>query len=105
MGMKWPATRNELYRAGYQREFEIPTRPCKRCNTSIEFWRTPEGKLMPLEPSPENKNEMLCHYATCPHADEFRKEKKIEKESMQPSLFDLPKANLPWTDEKKCPDS
>jgi hypothetical protein len=69
----WPATRNALYAAGYARAFTIPTRPCKRCDVQIEFWHTPDKKLMPLEINPDNKSELLCHFNTCPHAEEFRK--------------------------------
>lgn len=66
----WPATRKELYAAGYSRLMTIAARPCKRCGKRIEFWKTPAGACMPIEPS---GNEMLCHFNTCPHAKEFRK--------------------------------
>lgn len=69
----WPATRKDLYAAGYSRAMHIPARPCKRCGVHIEFWNTPDKKLMPLEVSPDNKSELLCHFNTCPHAAEFRK--------------------------------
>lgn len=82
----WPATRQELYAAGYVRDFAIPTRPCKRCGKRLEFWRTPvDAQLMPLEES-EKQNVMLCHFATCPHAEEFRKA-KIETKPTQRELF------------------
>jgi hypothetical protein len=74
MGLRWPATRQELYAAGYQRELMRPARPCKRCGTRIEFWKTPDRQLMPIEVGKEDSNELYCHFATCPHADEFRKE-------------------------------
>jgi hypothetical protein len=69
----WPMTRKQLYAAGYNRMMEIPARPCKRCGTRIEFWRTPEDHIMPIEENREHKDEMLCHFSTCPHAAEFRK--------------------------------
>lgn len=82
--LTWPATRKQLYAAGYVRAMQIPARPCKRCNTHIEFWITPAKKLMPLENNPENKDELLCHFNTCPHAEEFRKpdekQRPIQKE-------------------------
>lgn len=71
--LTWPATRKQLYAAGYARAMHIPARPCKRCKTRIEFWHTNKHSLMPLEINPENKNELLCHFNTCPHAEEFRK--------------------------------
>jgi hypothetical protein len=73
MGLRWPATRKELYAAGYERALTIPPRPCKCCGKTIHFWRTPDKALMPVEISAENDNELLCHFNTCPHADEFRR--------------------------------
>jgi hypothetical protein len=85
MGLRWPATRNELYAAGYVREMNKPARPCKRCGTRIEFWRTPANQLMPIEVSKENDRELLCHFATCPHADEFRQ--PLERKPKQRELL------------------
>ena len=82
----WPATRKDLYGAGYKREITIPARACKRCGQQIQFWRTPGGKLMPLEENPENRDELLCHFYTCPHADEFRKE-DLKPRPIQKELF------------------
>jgi hypothetical protein len=83
----WPATRKQLYKAGYTRAFHISSRPCKRCSVRIEFWITPEKKLMPLE---EHRGEkeitMLCHFNTCPHADEFRKTEEKTR-PIQKELF------------------
>jgi hypothetical protein len=69
----WPATRKQLYAAGYARAMHIKARPCRRCGVHLEFWHTPKNSLMPLEINPENKKELLCHFNTCPHAEEFRK--------------------------------
>ena len=51
----------------------IRARPCRKCGVRIEFWFTNKSNLMPIETNPENKNELLCHFNTCPHAEEFRK--------------------------------
>jgi hypothetical protein len=71
--VSWPATRKELYAAGYTRAMQIPARACKRCDVRIEFWHTPENKLMPIEVNPDNENQLLCHFNTCPNAEEFRR--------------------------------
>ncbi len=74
--LEWPSTRKTLYAAGYARDLQAPSRPCKLCGVKIEFWRTPEGKLMPLEVDPlsmPNAPMLLCHFATCPEAEKFRK--------------------------------
>ena len=83
--LTWPLTRKQLYAAGYVREFTIPPRPCRRCGVRIEFWRTPENKLMPIEES-ERADEMLCHFNTCPHAEEFRKPEEKQR-PIQKELF------------------
>lgn len=81
----WPATRNALYKAGYSRAMHISPRSCKRCGVKIEFWNTPDKKLMPLETNPDNTSELLCHFNTCPHAKEFRK----PNEKMRPIQKEL----------------
>lgn len=85
MGLRWPATRKELYAAGYVRLMDRPPRPCKRCGRQIQFWRTPDGNTMPIEISKENPDELLCHFATCPNAGEFRK--SLEVKPKQGDLF------------------
>lgn len=82
----WPATRKDLYAAGYSRAMTIAARPCRRCGRRIEFWTTPAGALMPIEENPDNKNELLCHFNSCPHAKEFRKPEH-EPRSTQRELF------------------
>ena len=86
MSLTWPMTRKELYVAGYARQFNIPPRPCKLCGIRIEFWRTPANKIMPIEENPEHKDEMLCHFNTCPHADKFRKPEEKQR-PIQKELF------------------
>jgi hypothetical protein len=71
--LTWPATRKELYAHGYVRAMHIPSRPCRKCGTRIEFWRTPDNQLMPLEPTQGRDAPLLCHFATCPNAKEFRR--------------------------------
>ena len=73
MRVTFPATRGELTAAGY--EF-VYTRPCKRCQRALEFWRTPENKYAPLEVLEGNK--LQSHFSTCPFADEFRRPKQNE---------------------------
>lgn len=73
-GMKWPATRKELYAWGYTRDIQKPARKCKRCPAMIELWQTPTKTWMPLEVTKEDKNLLICHFATCPNANEFRRD-------------------------------
>lgn len=69
--MKFPASRLQLEVAHWKFEF---SRPCKRCKVSLEFHRTPAGKLAPLETVVvDGKFLLVSHFETCPFADEFKK--------------------------------
>ena len=82
----WPATRSDLDRAGFRLELGMLRRPCKRCGTTIEFWRTPNDQYIPLEPVKDDPNLFLCHFGTCPHANTFRR-KEYEPRPTQRELF------------------
>jgi hypothetical protein len=65
--MPFPKTDTELRAAGYTFD---RTETCKgpNCRKEIEFWWTPSGKRIPLDPG-----TMEPHWATCVDADRFRK--------------------------------
>ena len=63
--MGFPKTDNELTKAGYT--FEGKGK-CKGCGAEIEWFRTPKGKAMPIDPG-----TMEPHWSTCPVAKDFRK--------------------------------
>jgi hypothetical protein len=63
--MPFPRTDIDLTAQGY--EYESKTR-CRGCGAEIEFWRTPKGKHMPLDPG-----TLEPHWAHCPKAEAFRK--------------------------------
>ena len=44
--MSFPATRRALEDAGYKRS--TYTR-CQACMAAIEFWHTPQGRVIPME--------------------------------------------------------
>lgn len=84
-----PATPDELRRAGWHIEVK---RACRMCGTLLEFWRTRNEKLMPLEAVPTPGDglwRLVSHFATCPHADKFRREpaKAGQVAPKQQSLF------------------
>jgi len=69
--LKLPATLEQLKAAGWKCAY---SRECKLCHTSLEFWRTAAGKLMPLEGVlVEGIWLRASHWATCVFADEFRR--------------------------------
>jgi hypothetical protein len=65
--MPFPKNDKELIDQGYRLEARIH---CRGCGALIEFWLTPAGKHMPLDPG-----SLKPHWGTCPKANEFRKRK------------------------------
>lgn len=63
--MPFPRTDSDLKAAGYEYD---NTSHCRGCGAEIEWWRTPKGRLIPLDPG-----TMEAHFATCPKAKDFRK--------------------------------
>jgi len=55
-------------------KFELPTNPklhkCKGCGTTIIWVKTNTGKMMPVD------TDGTSHFATCPKADDFRRDVK-----------------------------
>lgn len=72
--MPFPATRDEMEERGYSLN-ECDGTICKTCRTSIEFWNTPSGNLIPMDPMHEPESKATPHWATCPDANNFRKKK------------------------------
>lgn len=64
--MPFPKTETELRAAGYEPPKEGSTH-CRGCGAEIEFWRTPKGKIIPLD-----AGTLESHWATCPKAKDFR---------------------------------
>ena len=56
---------------------------CKKCNAEIIFLKTKNNKFQPVDFKPEIKETdifdskiHISHFATCPFADSFRKNKE-----------------------------
>ncbi len=64
--MAFPTTETELKNQGYVYD---NTAKCRGCGSEINWYRTPKGKMIPLDP------ELTPHWSTCPKADQFRREK------------------------------
>ena len=69
--MPFPTTLDELRSTGYRFEH---TSHCKGCGALIEWWITPAGKRMPMDIT--DRGQVQTHFATCPRADQFRKERR-----------------------------
>lgn len=70
--MPFPETLDDLVKAGYKFEGH---KKCDgpRCNVTFEFWKTPSGKLVPLDIDEYGK--VVAHFATCPDAGRYSKGK------------------------------
>lgn len=72
MSEDWPHSREWLESHDYR--FESRTR-CRgaRCRKEIEFYRTPSGRLIPLERVFQGDGNLFTpHHAICPDVNQFR---------------------------------
>lgn len=74
--MPFPATREAMEAEGYLRGCYSR---CRGCNRPMEFWRTPAGKMIPMDPMDQPDSEAVSHFATCPNATQFRKKRGCER--------------------------
>lgn len=65
MPMNFPTSQQGLLDAGY-----TPTGEghCRACGAAIDWWKTPNGKVIPLDFATATP-----HWSTCPKADDSRK--------------------------------
>jgi len=68
--MPFPKNRLAMANAGYK---PLPSGNCRGCNQAIEFWQTPAGKQIPMNPMETEDSPAITHFATCSKAAEFRK--------------------------------
>ena len=69
--MPFARTLDELKRNGF---IFKETGRCRSCKAEIEWWQTPKGKNIPLDPMPEANSPSIAHFSTCPSADKHRKQ-------------------------------
>lgn len=76
--MGWPyKTLDDLTAAGYRYEGTAACRG-EKCGRIIQWWRTPKGKAIPLDPDTKEP-----HFSTCPDAEGFSKKKKDDVNSRE----------------------
>ena len=66
----FPKNSTELRFRGYQK---TGNGQCRGCAAAVEWWLTPTGHRIPINPMPELLTPAIAHWATCPKAEEFRK--------------------------------
>lgn len=82
--MRFPGTRAEMEAAGYS--LNEYTR-CKGCMRLMEFWHTPNGHRIPMNPMPEPQSDAVSHFTDCPDVARFRKPPRSTTTAPLPSLF------------------
>lgn len=80
---EWPTSRTWLEQNGFSLEVR---RRCsgQRCRADIEFWRTPSGRLMPLNIVGEGTLMLQPHWQSCPDQQKFRMKPVAEKAPREP---------------------
>ena len=63
--MPFPKTNTDLAAQGYV--FDNSAH-CRGCGAEIDWYRTPKGKKIPLDPG-----TLEAHWSSCPKAKDFRK--------------------------------
>lgn len=71
--MPFPPTHRELVEVGYTL---TGLGQCRGCEADIEWWKTPEDKFIPMNRMLDENSEVVSHWATCPKANQFRKEER-----------------------------
>jgi hypothetical protein len=68
--MSFPKTMADMERQGYRRaEYSR----CRGCYDSIEWWSTPMGQRIPMDPMATRESAAVSHFSTCKQVDLFRK--------------------------------
>lgn len=70
--MPFPQTADELKAAGYKFDNDAT---CRGCGADIEWWITPRGKKLPMDPMDTGTAKAVPHWGTCSDAPLFRKDR------------------------------
>jgi hypothetical protein len=68
--MPFPKNIEELRAADYKFDNHAT---CRGCGEEIEWWITPKGSKMPMNPMPSASTPAVTHFSTCTEAESFRK--------------------------------
>jgi hypothetical protein len=58
-----------MLRAGYKKTGDGI---CKGCGAPIEWWKTTNGKSIPMNPAKDEHTPTEAHFATCPNSKDFK---------------------------------
>ena len=68
--MAFPKTLNEMKAFNYRFDNNAV---CRGCGDDIEWWETPNGKKIPMNPMTGGDSEAVAHWATCSDPPERKK--------------------------------
>jgi hypothetical protein len=85
--MSFPKTQTEMLQQGYVR-YEYSR--CKGCYASIEWWTTPMGERIPMDPMTHPNDRAVSHFATCTHQHLFRKPPQTVRRVPKPNAEPQP---------------
>lgn len=71
----FPRTNGEMLMRGYEPSSATTYAKCRGCGADVEWWRTPTGRNLPMNPMPTPETPAIAHWSTCTKADSFRKGK------------------------------
>jgi hypothetical protein len=71
----FPQNNGEMLMRGYEPS-SGPLARCRGCNAEIEWWTTPTGRRLPMNPMPTPQTPAIAHWSTCTNPEKFRKAKK-----------------------------
>ena len=60
--MPIPANAEEMRAAGYR---YMDHGQCDACDQPVEWWRTPQGRQIPMNPMPSPTDRARGHWSTC----------------------------------------
>jgi len=65
--MEFPKTFDEMKAAKYTFDNDAT---CRGCGDEIEWWITPTGKKLPMNPMTSGNSPAIAHWATCDNPPE-----------------------------------
>jgi hypothetical protein len=70
--MAFPANSTEMKNSGYVFDNDAT---CRGCGDDIEWWITPKGSKIPMNPMDSASTPAISHFTTCSDVESFRKGK------------------------------
>lgn len=68
--MPFPESARQMHEQGYR---FLEQGICDGCHQIIEWWRTPKGRQIPMEPMLTPESPATAHWANCPMVEQLRK--------------------------------